>query len=52
MVSKFKTALITGVAGSGGSYLADYLVDNHPEIDVHGISRWHSATTQRNMEYC
>lgn len=44
-----KTALITGISGSGGSYLADYIVDNHPEIKVHGISRWHSTSTPRNL---
>jgi GDP-mannose 4,6-dehydratase len=36
--------LITGISGSGGSYLADYIVQNHPEAQVHGISRWHSAS--------
>lgn len=36
--------LITGIAGSGGSYLAEYVVNNHPEVEVHGISRWHSTT--------
>ncbi|MHB8618820.1 MAG: GDP-mannose 4,6-dehydratase [Chloroflexota bacterium] len=40
--------LITGVGGSGGSYLAEYLVKNHPNIRVHGIARWHS-TTQQNL---
>ena len=37
--------LITGIAGSGGSYLAQYIVENHPAIEVHGLSRWHSAMT-------
>lgn len=36
--------LITGIAGSGGSYLAEYIVAHHPEVEVHGISRWHSTT--------
>jgi GDP-mannose 4,6-dehydratase len=39
-----KRVLITGIAGSGGSYLAEYIVNNHPEVAVHGLSRWHSAT--------
>lgn len=39
-----KTVLITGISGSGGSYLAEYIVNNHPKVDVHGISRWHSTT--------
>lgn len=37
--------LITGIGGSGSSYLAEYVVNNHPEVEVHGISRWHSTTT-------
>lgn len=36
--------LITGITGSGGSYLAEYIVKNHPDVKVHGISRWHSTT--------
>lgn len=40
-----KKVLITGIAGSGGSYLSEYIVNNHPKVDVHGISRWHSTTT-------
>ncbi len=47
---KFNRALITGISGSGGSYLADYIVENHPEVEVHGISRWHAAGTEKNLE--
>ena len=36
--------LITGVSGSGGSYLADYILDNHPGVEVHGFTRWHATT--------
>lgn len=43
-----KRVLITGIGGSGGSYLAEYIVENHPEVAVHGIARWHS-TTQSNL---
>ena len=39
----FKKVLITGIAGSGGSYLAEYIAGNHPEVEIHGISRWHST---------
>ena len=46
----FRKALITGVSGSGGSYLADYIVQNHPEVEVHGISRWHAASANKNLE--
>jgi len=46
---KFKKALITGIAGSGGSYLAEYLVQEQPGIQVHGMMRWHSTTAQSNL---
>lgn len=44
----FKRVLITGIGGSGGSYLAEYLLEDHPEVEVYGFSRWHS-TTQDNL---
>lgn len=48
----FKTALITGIMGSGASYMAEYIADNHPEVKIHGISRWHStSSTNRNLRY-
>ena len=48
-MSTIKSALITGIGGSGGSYLAEYIVEHHPEVRVHGFARWHS-TTQDNLE--
>lgn len=48
----FKKVLITGVSGSGGSYLADFIAENHPEVELHGISRWHSTATNKNLEKC
>ncbi|MEW6557337.1 MAG: GDP-mannose 4,6-dehydratase [Elusimicrobiota bacterium] len=45
-----KKALITGITGSGGSYLADYIVENQPEVELHGISRWHSTSSLKNLE--
>lgn len=45
-----KKVIITGIAGSGGSYLAEYIVNNHPDVEVHGISRWHSTSTSQNLE--
>lgn len=41
--------LITGISGSGGSYLAEYIIANHPDVEVYGISRWHSTTTRNNL---
>jgi GDP-mannose 4,6-dehydratase len=40
--------LITGIGGSGGSYLAEYIVEHHPDVEVHGIVRWHNVA-QRNL---
>ena len=34
--------LITGITGMVGSHLADYILDNHPSVKVHGIVRWRS----------
>ncbi|MEK7376812.1 MAG: GDP-mannose 4,6-dehydratase, partial [Candidatus Margulisiibacteriota bacterium] len=47
--NKIKSVLITGVCGSGGSYLAEYIVNNQPGVVVHGISRWHSTTGRNNL---
>ena len=44
-----KRALITGIAGSGGSHLAEFLVEN-TDLEVHGISRWHSTTSNSNLK--
>lgn len=49
-MSNFRTALITGITGSGGSYLADYIVEQHPDVALHGIARWHSTSSQRNVD--
>lgn len=44
-----KRVLITGIAGSGGSYLAKYALQW--EYEVYGISRWHSTTANnKNLE--
>lgn len=45
----FKRVLITGISGSGGSYLADYIIEHFPKVSVHGISRWHSTTSNSNL---
>jgi GDP-mannose 4,6-dehydratase len=44
-----RCALITGVGGSGSSYLAEYIVEHHPEVQIHGLARWHSTTTTDNL---
>ncbi len=46
---RFHTALITGITGSGGSYMADHIAEYHPEVAIHGISRWHSTAGAGNL---
>jgi len=46
---RFRRALITGISGSGGSYLAEYIVNHQPATEVHGLARWHSTTTLNNL---
>lgn len=45
----FRRVLITGITGSGGSYLAEYIINNHPHVKVFGMSRWHSTTAISNL---
>lgn len=44
--------LITGITGSGGSYLADYIMEYHPTVEIHGLSRWHSTSSSKNLSSC
>jgi GDP-4-dehydro-6-deoxy-D-mannose reductase len=37
-----KRALITGITGFAGSHLAEYLLAEHPEVEVYGLYRWRS----------
>ena len=46
----YDVVLITGITGSGGSYLAEYIVQNHPSVEIHGVSRWHSTTNNANLK--
>ena len=34
--------LITGITGMVGSHLAEYVLENHPDAEVHGLTRWRS----------
>ena len=34
--------LITGITGFVGSYLADYILEHHPEVELFGACRWRS----------
>lgn len=41
--------LITGIGGSGASYLAEHLAEQFPEKEIHGVARWHSTASSRNL---
>ncbi|MBI3044315.1 MAG: GDP-mannose 4,6-dehydratase [Betaproteobacteria bacterium] len=45
---EFRRVLITGIGGSGGSYLAEHILEHCRGVEVHGLARWHS-TTQDNL---
>jgi len=42
-------ALITGITGFAGSHLAEYLLAEHPEVEVFGLYRWRSR--MENIEH-
>ncbi len=39
-----KRVLITGVTGFAGSHLVDYILAEHPDVQISGIRRWRSRT--------
>ncbi|HEY9784854.1 MAG TPA: GDP-mannose 4,6-dehydratase [Candidatus Obscuribacterales bacterium] len=44
-----KRALITGITGMAGSHLADYILSEHPDVEVYGTKRWRSQIV--NIEH-
>ena len=44
-----KTVLITGISGFVGSWLADYIIENHPDVEILGLVRWRSP--KNNIEH-
>jgi GDP-4-dehydro-6-deoxy-D-mannose reductase len=42
-------ALITGITGFAGSHLAEYLLAEHPDVEVFGLYRWRSR--MENIEH-
>ncbi len=44
-----KRVLITGITGFAGSHLADYILAEHPEVQVWGTYRWRSR--RENIEH-
>tara|TARA_B100001123_G_C15299118_1_gene1020382 strand:+ start:464 stop:1483 length:1020 start_codon:yes stop_codon:yes gene_type:complete len=49
-IKNIKRVLITGISGSGGSYLAEYISTNHKKIKIYGIARWHSTSNNDNLK--
>ena len=45
-----KKVLITGIAGQTGSHLADFILENHPDWEVHGTVRYRSDLA--NLDGC
>lgn len=41
--------MISGGLGSGGSYLAEWIIDNIPGVQIWIPARWHSTATHRNI---
>lgn len=41
-MQKTKKVFITGITGFVGSHMADYILENHPEVEVVGLTRWRS----------
>ena len=39
---KIKKVLITGITGFVGSHLADYILAEHPDVQITGLVRWRS----------
>lgn len=44
-----RRVLITGIRGSGASYLAETLLGEDPQVELHGLARWHSTTAGDNL---
>ena len=47
---RFSKVLITGATGSRASYLVEYIRRYHPQMEIHGITRWHYNSNFRNLE--
>ena len=45
-----KRILITGLTGTGGSQRAEYIVNNHHQVEVHGISRSYGTLPSENIK--
>jgi len=46
---KIQKVLITGITGFVGSHLADYILAEHPDVEILGLVPWHSP--ERNIKH-
>lgn len=46
----FRKVLITGISGSGGSYLAERILNKYPNCEIYGIFRSHTSGHVDNLE--
>ncbi len=44
-MTKIEKVLITGISGFVGSHLADYVLKNHTNVKIVGMTRWRSPTS-------
>jgi GDP-4-dehydro-6-deoxy-D-mannose reductase len=42
---------IPGGVGSGGSYLCEYILNNHPDCEIWIPARWHSTSVLNNINH-
>ena len=52
MTRKFKSCLITGITGSGGSYLAEHIISKNLKTKIYGFyrSRGYLDLLKKTME--
>lgn len=49
-IRRFKKALITGVSGSGGSFLSEYILSNHSQTQIFGTYRKKNKLNFQNIK--
>jgi GDP-4-dehydro-6-deoxy-D-mannose reductase len=45
-----RKVLITGIFGSAASYMVEYLREHQPDVEIHGIGRWHTDRVLRALD--
>ena len=51
MNRKFKRCLITGITGSGGSYLCEHILSKKEKVKIYGTYRSHGYLTYLKKNY-